>query len=175
MSTKSWNFAPTCCKILLLCRTSWLPTFEISCAVLSLQQQLAPQTSCSCQNKAGANSCCPREGKRHSRRDGQAKCYSKCLQCSSVVVQLQENQISWLPSLCFLSTLSLAFTPSAGSGLDAVWGSVPQIIFSNCCPINPMPNWSLPLSGQLRLWLGECGMSSKTCLGPALTVRHNRN
>lgn len=173
MSIKPWNFAPTCCQI-LLCRTSWLPTFEMSCAVVSPQQQLAPQTSsCSCQNEAGANSCCPREGKRHSRRDGQARCYSKCLHCSSVVGKLQENQISWLPSLCFLSILSPSFTPSAGSGLDAMWHSVPQIIFSNCCPINPMPNWNLPLrAAETVTWRA---MSSRTCLGPALTVRYNRN
>lgn len=137
----------------------------MSCAFLSQQQQLAPQTSsCSYQNKAGTDSCCPREGERHSRRVGQARCYSKCVQCSSVIVKFQENQISWLPSLCFLSTLPPAFTPSAGSGLDARWGSVPWIMFSNCCPIYPMPNWRLPLSRQLRLRFGEPGMSSRMCL-----------
>lgn len=175
MSIKLWNFAPTCSKIFLLCRTSWPLTFEMSCAVLSLQQQLAPQTSsCSCHNKAGANRCCPREGKRQSRRDSQARCYSRCLQCSSVVGQLQENQISWLPSLFFLSTLSPASIPSTGSDWMEC-GALPQNIFSNCCPMSPVPNWSMPLSGQLRLWLGEPGMSSRTCLGPALTVRCNRD
>lgn len=135
MSIKPWNFAPSCSKILLLCRTSWLPTFEMSCALLSLQKQLAPQTSsCSCQNKAGANSCCPREGKKHSRRDGQARCYSKCLQCSSAVGQLQENQMSWHPRLCFLSTLPPDSTPSAGSDWKQCGGLSQKIYFQTAAP-----------------------------------------